>query len=308
MKLEKDRRWDAFLGIDEEYFNNLVDRLRIRPEAPEQIHRLIKQVLSILRFCYYDYELVGVTNLLSALAFETALRFKYQELNPNDKHSAQKKFEKLIAWGEKANLFEEHIDSIHALRKLRNYYAHPKDTMVIGIMGISSTMKTVDHINGIFDNRVDLRIERKRKVERINLISSNLSKNGMILHYRGLRLIIFDVRLLIYNNLSAGSRFYFWVYPIFEIIENATEVDEKQPIIISSNSLNFRKTKEGRKLVLDGAILTELNGQENRNRFEEWQERLKGCRMPIKFLIDQNYNDLRRKLMSEKIYRWMDRT
>ena len=114
MKLSKDKRWDAWPAVNEEYFNSLVGNLTLRPEVPDQIHRLIKQMRSVLRFCYYDYELIGVTNLLSALAFETALILKYQDLFPAEDRNAKISLKQLINWGEKANLFEEHIDSNQA--------------------------------------------------------------------------------------------------------------------------------------------------------------------------------------------------
>ncbi len=306
MKLKKDQRWDGWPAIDEEYFDSLAANLTLRPEIPKQIHRLIKQMKSVLRFCYFDYELIGITNLLSVLAFETALNLKYQEMVPAEDQNAKISLFQLIKWGERENLFEEHIDSLHSLRKVRNMYAHPKDAMIFGIMGIHSTIKIIDLINGIYDSRIDYRIKRKRKTDRINRVLFHRSKEGLILQLEDLRLIVFDSRLILYNNLSSDPEYYFWIYPIFEIKEDATEVDEKKPIILHCKSIKFKKSSDGWKMVIGESTLTEIAGKEDKEKFRLWQEKLNSCKLPIKFAIDQRYNDLRRELMSDKIYKWAD--
>jgi hypothetical protein len=298
--LVKDKTWDGFDGIDEEYFEKLAENISLRPEIPEAIHRQIKSIKTIIKCCYYDYSLIGVIAHLATVSYEAALKLKY---NSSDKPLVKNPTLKaLIEWADSHNYLEEPKKIIDAIRGLRNAYAHQIDPIVPGPMGLSFAVRTIDHVNSLYDDRIDLRKERKRVETNINERFSKILENGLIFHGHGQRIIIFDVWLLLYNNFVSLPDYYISLYPIFEIIEDANYIEEGWPIIIKSKKCVIGETNDVEVSLDDGIFVGELVGQSNLEKYAQFKERFNKSKLPLSYITRLKPNEIRNKLYSELIY------
>jgi len=298
----KDRRWDVWPAVNEEYFDNLGNSLTLRPEVPKEIAGQFDLIKSVLRFCYYDYELTSVVFLLLGIAFEAAIKIRYEQSEEYAASKKRKSLKSLIDWGISNDVFEEDPVSLHAFRKIRNIHAHQKKPVIFGITGMQSIGLVTDTINGIFDPRVELRRARVMRIVRINRIFDSVSQNGMILTWNNSRLIIFTARLLVFDNLRAPHEYHLAVWPIFKIDPQSNQVDEGNPIVIRCHTIRFRKKPERTILFSEGSTLSPIVNPKDYEKFNKWKGLYDSSKFPLKHVIHYKLAQMRHGLMSEYIY------
>jgi len=302
MELKKDRRWDGWPGITEDYFSELGRNLILRREVPDPIHQQFKGIKSLLRSCYFDYELISVVYLLLGIAFEASLRLKYAEVKKiSEEKSRRPSLNKLIEWGDREGLFEEDFYLINTLRDLRNEHVHQIKPVLYGFPGMRIIIITRDVINGIFDPLPELREKRKLKSKRLNFILQNLSRDGLILHWKGHKLPILTAYLLLYNNLTKPARYYVSLWPIFEIDDNSDETKEGKPINLCCDRITYKSKPEKLIKFNDETWITPIVNPDGRKKFDRWLRQFKSHRL-LPFLVNHKLGEMRAGLMAEYIY------
>jgi len=300
--LKKDSRWNGWPNADEEYFRELVESLAFRPEVPDAIVKQYEMVKSVLRFCYYDYELTFVVFLLLGIAFEAALKIKYEQSEGSLGKGKRIDLKNLIDWGLQHDLFEEDSVSLHAFREIRNIHAHQKEPVIFGITGLQSIYLTTDIINGLFDPRIELRRARLLRTARLNRIFNLASQSGMVLTWKNTQLLVFTARLLVYNNLHASSEYHIAIWPIFEIDLDGNQVEEGNPIMVSCNAVTFRRKPERGIIFSDGSSLSPIVNPIDKDKFSQWKQQFNSGKFPLAHVVHFRLAEIRHELMSKYIY------
>ncbi len=301
MELLKDDRWSIVLPNDDPEFKSFCQSINLRPEIPKEIHQHLTRIKSVLRFCYYDYELTGVATFMSTIALEAALILKLESLDSNIELNKHITLSKLIELGEERGLFEEGFNTVDSIRKIRNYYAHQRQAGFAGYTELTLVPQIINLINSLWDD-IPLRIERQQKTEYITEKFSALIQNGLILHYKNIRLIIFDMRLLLFNNLISPPLHYILFYPIFEINPNSDRIDELEPILIEGNSIEFNEENENQVVFGSDIHVTKIENNTNIDKFNDWRENYKSSKLPIEPLIELKICKIKSQLLSEHLY------
>jgi hypothetical protein len=300
--LNIDQRW-ILLGYGEDGLVQLADGLLLRDNIPEPLKHYVGIAQSLVKACTYDYDLTLVLYLFLGVVFESALRQKYQTVGHLDNDLRKRSLKWLIDWGVNNNYFEEDFFTINAARELRNAWAHSKDPQIAGIAGIGLVRKTIDVINGLFDDRVEQRIERKRVQNEINDRFYELIENGLFLNYLEKRLIIFRMKLLLYNNLVTPHEYYCGFFPLFQIPDNSNSIDIKAPIYIKCNNIIFEKDPALLLTINESTKIEPLVGESNVLRFRDWKEQYIRSKFNLSYITEIHFTEERQRLLSELIYK-----
>lgn len=120
-----DSRWEAYSpSYTQELFEFLSETL-ITPNkhVPEVVRLKLSQVKSVYRLRSVDYELQDIALFLIIMAFELALRIKYEDVNGSE---TSKGLIGLLYWAKKKKYLNIEKKRIEFIVTLRNGFAHTK--------------------------------------------------------------------------------------------------------------------------------------------------------------------------------------
>ena len=147
--LPKDRRWNAWVKNNFEYVKSLADRIQLNPRVPEEITERFDRVKSLIKFSYFDFQLLDVASDYSLLTFEMAL---YHKHSSSEKNRSTKRItlDQMLDWATKNGMLDQGKEALKSLRVLRNFAAHPRKRQVLGNMAFILIQSIVDTINQLY--------------------------------------------------------------------------------------------------------------------------------------------------------------
>lgn len=282
MNMERDATWDFFSHIGPDYFDKLVGYVEFSPQVPEKIVSKFEKIKALLRGSYMNYEFLEVAKDQTLLQLEFALKLRYEEFTGEVPEKRITLF-RLIEWAHSEYLFEENIESVHALRHIRNWSAHPDPNFTYKVPGfaISMVMRIVNIINGLYSD-IKLRVARLSEIDRVKSLLGEFGdyhSNGAILELPEHRLIVYIADTLYFHNEGESQGYYFLFYPLFYPVvsddgksfhtETLPRVLHCKTVHFTSDSIVFTTSKSSTSIVLH-----RLKKEENKAKFSDWKEQV----------------------------------
>ncbi|MAO65418.1 MAG: hypothetical protein CL666_10500 [Balneola sp.] len=125
LKYKMDSRWEAFVPpYTQEMFEKQAESL-IAPHVnvPDAVKNKLSQVKSVYKLRSIDYELQDVAEFLMIMAFELALRTKFEDAKGS---KSAKGLTGLLYWAKKKKHLDVNKKQIDAIVNIRNSFAHIK--------------------------------------------------------------------------------------------------------------------------------------------------------------------------------------
>jgi len=216
MQLSADPIWGAFPAAEsfEGFQCNILKPIYLKPEVPEDVKDSIQIVGKLLLHSYYEYSFIDVAFTHAVYAFEKALKIRWQEIHGTP---PRKSLEEFIDWFSDNNYFENsYKEGLHAIRQIRNRFAHDEKKMVLGIGSFNLIYGTIDLINDLYEDQA-LRIYRKNGVEQLAPKLETLLKEGGITSINGERLITFKAYPVFIENKGVPEILSLSLCPIFDL-------------------------------------------------------------------------------------------
>lgn len=217
-----DSRWAIVHNIDtyEQYLEIVSERIYLKQEVNEHVRGIFKLVQRLIDLGYYEYEFFDLAALKAVLAFELALKKRWEELKlPGASNS--KSLLDLIRWFFDNGYFE--IDSdryLDQIRQIRNNFAHPDFHAFGGPITSWHIEAVAGLINDLYED-VHLRKDRKQETKDLNSFLSTLVNPGALLvTMKGDQTLVYQFSAGFINNKASAKCYHFIYKPIFEIPEH----------------------------------------------------------------------------------------
>lgn len=239
---------------------------------PEDVVKYFTVIPKLLLYSYYEYEFIDVAATRALMGFELAIRQRYFEIT--GKRTTEKdSLKRLIDWAQKYQLFE-FDQSVDAVRRLRNYFAHPSQYGLAGITVINLAADIANTINEMYCD-VDLRKTRKQMTNTINDELKMFINDGSILKVSNSEYTIFNVSLICFDNMTKPNTFYFQFWPVFNWDEKSDTITIPEPIRIKSNSYQLKDDQ----ISIADATLKPIKNHSKINNFQQWKNKFNSDKM-----------------------------
>jgi len=269
--LDRDRRWDGLRINSPEDLEPILEGIRFVPQVSEDVIKRFERVKSVIRFSFYDYDLLDVALDYSLLTLELAIKKRYQELEGTE--PVKKRFAQLIHWGFSRNLFEPNKKSMQSLRELRGITAHPRRYSLLGYPAYDQIIFIMSLINGMYED-TELRRQRWQVLRKVNDHLREIVKHGANMKADKASTRIFLARLLHVENRFSPAIYHFAFWPIFDMpTGKSMSIDEGEPVIVSASEYDFQE--RGIRLVPKGdscssITVEKLEDPADISSFEVW--------------------------------------
>ena len=240
-------QWD-FLGYPdfEAYRAEFVPELRFASNVPEDIREQFSVVRKLLEFGYYEYGFMDVAAAQALFGFEMGLKLRYTELTGTD--AGKRMLGSLMPWFKKQKRFEaDNKKFLDLVRDVRNRQAHPKQFSVGGFPMKQWVMYAADLINDVYDDRVELRQERKQQQKAINVALHEHMQHGALFATEQGPVICYAAGVYFIDNTGETYRYYGFAKMIFPLTHERDKNSRVAPTILQKFELSTdSNTAEGR--------------------------------------------------------------
>ncbi|MFA7710855.1 MAG: hypothetical protein WCY30_07105 [Candidatus Neomarinimicrobiota bacterium] len=264
--------WDGYgLKTIDDFKTNL-PIVKFKKTVPDDVVKFFAIVQKLLIFSYYEYEFIDVAANRALMGFELAIRQRYFEIT--GKTTTKKdSLNQLIIWAQKNQLFE-FDQSVDAVRRLRNYFAHPNQYSLAGITVINLAADIANTINEMYCD-IDLRKVRKQTTITIDNELQTLVKTGAVLTMDHSEQVVFGSVLTCFDNLSELNTYYFQFWPVFNWDEKSDTITIPEPIRIKSHLYQFKENQ----ITVTGATLKPITGHSKMEDFLQWKSKFDSNKM-----------------------------
>ncbi|MGV3632255.1 MAG: DUF4145 domain-containing protein [Bacteroidota bacterium] len=250
MYYQPDPIWTMFqINSEEEYVEKFVFKARFLPSVPEDIQKSYDIVEHLMAYSYYHYYLYNEAFIKLLQTFELTIKLKcisvgipMEEINRKGK-SEKIKLYKLIDTLSQHHVPQELKNTLHNLRSLRNYYAHPESYSNMGTLGRSNIVFTLNLINQLFLSNTWLK-DQKEALKQIEKLLSPCGQKLFVFDHQGRNILIHDLKA--HAAICVDKQ---WVFALelvavlndtYQMLSNQIVPD---PILVFIN--NFTSTKNG---------------------------------------------------------------
>ncbi|WP_282069927.1 DUF4145 domain-containing protein [Olleya namhaensis] len=205
------KKWE--INNEEEFVKQLLIKGKFHNNVPENIIKEYKTVEYLICHSYYHYPIIDEAFSKCTRIFELSInqRIKELDIKCKESESLNSKIKKL------QNYTTESLkDEWDAIRKIRNDFAHPKDSTVKGITLINAFYNIVNVLNTIF---IDKSIIKKAEIsfESIQEQCLEFHNKLFVLEKDNKKYLIRKLELCS-TNLNSNI-FLFAIYPVFKNIK-----------------------------------------------------------------------------------------
>ncbi|MCK4524587.1 hypothetical protein KAU15_06640 [candidate division WOR-3 bacterium] len=241
IKLNIDPRWGSDQKDIEEKFKSISKVINFRKEVSEKVVDRFRMVKRLIEFSAYEYELLDPSFERCLSTIELALRIRYKEIEGKAIQERKDSLFHYIEWGNKVNLFDNYGKEVHILRKLRDsFVGHVKGNTIAGGQLIPIILDIVIFINALYDNPI-IRKERKDLTRGINKKLKKIIKKGGIIEIDSERYIIFEGKLIIYENRGNNKYYHLYLFPIFNLENKSKDIKIPGSFIIRCKNITGNK-------------------------------------------------------------------
>jgi len=216
MEFKKANVWEVFTGAEtfQSFQKNILKPIYLKPVVNEEIKKHAASIEKLLLYSYYEYEFIDIAILQAVFTLEKAMSLRLKELDLS--FSANKTLKNLSEWFFKNNYFETwNLGVIDQLRHIRNGKVHEEIKSLGGSAFIPKLYTALDLINDLYED-VDLRNDRKSRIENLHTELSAFILEGGILERKEKKLIIYNSRPVFINNKRKPETMHLTVWPIFD--------------------------------------------------------------------------------------------
>jgi len=299
--LIKDQRWEGWQDTSLEYFQSIIKAFTFQHEVPQTIVKQFAIVCKLILHSYFEYEFLDVALERALFIFELALKTRYEEIHSRKPTRKESGLFQLIAWANRQGLFEDDEKIVHALRELRNEMAHPNKDILFGYLSLHIMQRIVEIINELYEN-VDMRRSRHHEEKKVNELLDHFRQSGAELDLEDIRIIIFEARLLYFNNIVSPPKYHFLFWPIFDPTLHNNAVNISEPIVICSKGWIFADSVFRIKNIIteQDVVLKHMTKNANIQKFENWKHDVALSTLPVKYLIDFQIARIKANIRSEE--------
>ncbi len=228
--LEKDPKWNAFGDYTWETFQEkYLPKVKLISTVHPEVHKRYRAIRKLMAQSYFEYEFFDLAAAQMTMLVEMAMVWKYEQLtgevwNKKVKKSEPKRdLKNLFDWLTKNGCFDTNFptDTTH-LRKVRNYYAHPKKHGFAGGIHLKSIIHLICFVNELYDP--NLKTANRLSSQVSDWLSAHDRQRKVIKVPNG-QLLLSTVYLAFVDCSKPEPQYYFGCFPLFD----TKQIDPSSP-------------------------------------------------------------------------------
>lgn len=277
---------------------NFANSIVLREEISKDVKKEFKTIKDLIVCSAKNPNFLGVAYDRCFLIFEMALKKRFEEI---EKKKTQQSLLQLITWADKNQFFEEEVDQVRKINKLRRKSAHPEQWNLLGAIPFYGIQFIKNMINGLYED-IKLRKARKLEYERFDKLFKQFNKKGAILEMKDSKLIIFHSQLLGIENRITPSVYNFLFLPIFDLtIRKDKSVNNPRQIIfkIEKYSRKLNKLQFSTSSNYKEVSLSMITNSRDKEKFQNWKKKFTEHEFSLVNLIYYQTTQLKNYIRNE---------
>ncbi len=219
----------------DEFATKILKKGRFHKNVPENIIKEYETVEYLISHSYFHYPLIDEAFSKCTRIFEQSIHQRVKELGIkcSERETLNNKIKKLENYTS-----EELNKQWNNIRKIRNSFAHPKESSLRGITIINAFSHIITIINTIFLEK--LVIEKKEnEFKKIKSICSKYDNDLYILERKKLKYLIRSI--IPYTSDLKSKKFLFVAHPVFKGLKSDSFNNIPMPFFLTLSDIDFKE-------------------------------------------------------------------